>query len=386
MFNQNFLIDDEEPIIAPPRPSNQASRQVSVTRVSVTAPSPAPKVDGRTRASRSGGAKCFCFTLHVQVGEDGVPDKRPQLTHEMDYICAQLELCPTTGKHHWQGYVEMRERQQLSFMKTQIDNTAHFEPRRGTQAQAIAYTKKVESAVPNTWFEDGIPHAPDAANMLNAAIDAVKAGSTMRQLAQSHTKTTVLYHRGLKETLKLLQEEPPTFRKVECFLYYGAAGTGKTRKAIEENPDAFIKPEGEWYDGLPPLCQCLILDDFYGNIKFHVLLRILDGYKLQVPVKGGFEWAHWTKVIITSNVHRDAWYPNVPQDVKAALKRRIPDANVFYFAEDGKVLTSDEVKAQNPATLFHGAAVATAPAPRPAAKIPLAIATHQVAILDAIDE
>ena len=37
-------------------------------------------------------------------------------------------------------------------------------------------------------------------------------------------------------------------------------------------------------------------------------MRLLDGYKLQLPIKGGFTYARWRRVIITSNDHPDDWY------------------------------------------------------------------------------
>lgn len=320
--------------------------------------------------SRSGGCKCWCFTWHVEVDAEGKPRHTPVLHAEMDYICCQLEQCPTTKQFHWQGYVEMREREQLSMMKTVLAKTVHWEKRRGSQKEAIDYTKKDDTAVADTWFQLGVPHPPDASNMLSATVDDIKNGLTLQEIAVKHTKAVVIYGRGIRDTMKLLNPEPPNFRQVKCYLYYGAAGSGKTRKAITENPEAYIKPNGAWWDGLPlwtgmdEKLKVLILDDFYGNERYADMLRILDGYKLQCPTKGGFTWAWWSTVIITSNVHRDEWYKNVPHDVKAALNRRLPEENILYFDENGVIYDHEQRKswttmngffAPGPTGTIHGA-------------------------------
>ena len=49
-----------------------------------------------------------------------------------------------TGNLHFQGYIELVRQQRLSWMKKLEGlGAAHFEQRRGTQEQAIAYAEKV---------------------------------------------------------------------------------------------------------------------------------------------------------------------------------------------------------------------------------------------------
>ena len=69
----------------------------------------------------------------------------------------------------------------------------------------------------------------------------------------------------------------------------------------------------------------IIFDDFYGQIRMADMLRYLDGYPVQLPIKGGFVWAHWTHVWITSNSDPDTWYTSVPAETVAAFRRRITE-------------------------------------------------------------
>lgn len=66
-----------------------------------------------------------------------------------------------------------------------------------------------------------------------------------------------------------------------------------------------------------------MIDEFYGSwMKYNVLLRVLDGHPLRLEVKGGFTWAAYTHVFITSNACVGAWYH---RDDISALKRRITE-------------------------------------------------------------
>jgi len=70
----------------------------------------------------------------------------------------------------------------------------------------------------------------------------------------------------------------------------------------------------------------ILIDDFYGNIKLNFLLKILDGHKLRINIKGGHRYALWNKVYITSNTQVDEWYQTIMltnPKLKDALDRRI---------------------------------------------------------------
>jgi hypothetical protein len=104
-------------------------------------------------------------------------------------------------------------------------------------------------------------------------------------------------------------------------VYHGPPGTGKTRKALEENKEYYLLDNSGgpvWFDGYEGE-ETLVIDDFYGWIKYNFILRLLDGHPCRLPIKGGFTYAGWTTVIITSNVHPDSWYKCDTQ----AMHRRI---------------------------------------------------------------
>lgn len=102
----------------------------------------------------------WVFTIHTQCtpasqpGPDGErggiwdPAAQPFDQDVIRYIICGLEECPESKKLHWQGYIEFNKPVDLSSVKKLLFcSWAHLEPRRGTQGQAIDYSKKDDTGV-----------------------------------------------------------------------------------------------------------------------------------------------------------------------------------------------------------------------------------------------
>lgn len=156
----------------------------------------------------------------------------------------------------------------------------------------------------------------------------------MADLVEDSAVVVVKFHRGLQYVSSLMAKPRDPEVPPEVYIYWGESGTGKTRKAIAENPDCYIltKPNGNntvWFDGYEGQ-SCVVLDEFYGWIQYDLLLRVLDRYPLKVQTKGGFVEFRATKFVITSNKPWMEWYPNI--DDKQALERRVREyGHVTHF-------------------------------------------------------
>lgn len=138
-----------------------------------------------------------------------------------------------------------------------------------------------------------------------------------------------------KESYKSLQPKSKR-RNVQIIWYHGSTGTGKTRKALDEagNEDFWISGENlKWFDGYNGQ-SCAIIDDLRADsCAWGFLLRLLDIYPLQVPIKGGF--ANWcpSKIIITAPVLPEELFINHASgqtwDKIDQLKRRINSIRCF---------------------------------------------------------
>jgi len=72
----------------------------------------------------------------------------------------------------------------------------------------------------------------------------------------------------------------------------------------------------------------VVIDEFRGEIGIGHLLRWFDRYPVLVEIKGGSVVLKATRFWITSNLSPDAWYPNLDEETKSALKRRL---NITHF-------------------------------------------------------
>lgn len=96
----------------------------------------------------------FVFTqFRKESGEDSprllMPEDFPPW---LSYVSYQLEMCPDTDRLHFQGYLECIGKKSFSQLAAVNGfSGAHFEVRRGTQAQAISYTQKEDTRIDGPW-------------------------------------------------------------------------------------------------------------------------------------------------------------------------------------------------------------------------------------------
>lgn len=161
---------------------------------------------------------------------------------------------------------------------------------------------------------------------IKKAVELIASGADEIELIEQCPVQFVKFTRGLDRVRaaydKLRAHEG--FRNVEVHVRYGKAGAGKTRFVWDEvgYDKVYATPigGGMWFDGYAGE-DVLLIDDFYGEkYPYADFLRICDGYPLQIPVKGGFKWAAYTKVYITSNKHPREWYI---EGLTEALERRL---------------------------------------------------------------
>lgn len=127
-------------------------------------------------------------------------------------------------------------------------------------------------------------------------------------------------------TLKTIAKdfmECPSIERV-CYVYWGATGTGKSRKAWDEaGLSAYPKdPRTKFWCGYRDQ-EHVILDEFRGAVDIAHLLRWLDRYPVSVETKGAATPLLAKKIWITSNLDPRLWYPELDEATFAALARRM---------------------------------------------------------------
>lgn len=246
------------------------------------------------------------------------------------------------GTPHYQGYLELKRHHRFSAVRSWIPGW-HIEPRLGTALQAISYANKEDTRIDGPWSYGDAPTQETTQGTrtdLRNFVAKVRQGKRRRELIDEDPVCCAKYPKFIDF---IRSSEPPPIRlDLRVELYWGEPGTGKTRKAFEENPDSYIIPIGKdlWFDGYD-MQETLILDDFTGWMKLDHLLRLLDIYPIQVPYKGGFTYLTAKKIIITSNKPVEKWYDFEKHgEVKLrALQRRIHHTTHFHgLSEDPTLL------------------------------------------------
>lgn len=200
--------------------------------------------------------------------------------------------------------------------------TSHCELARSEAASE--YVWKEETRVEGTQFEFGFKpfkrnSKPDWEKVWLSAVDldlmAIPANlrvshySAIRRIHADHSKPV-----GMERT---------------CHVYWGNTGTGKSRKAWgDAGLDAYPKdPRTKFWCGYSGQ-ENVVIDEFRGGIDVGHLLRWLDRYPVIVEIKGSSVCLKARTIWITSNLDPRSWYPEIDEETKRALLRRL---NITHF-------------------------------------------------------
>jgi len=223
------------------------------------------------------------------------------------YIIFQREACPTTGKLHLQGYLELDNAKTCSAIQKIVEDKCHLQPADGSRKSNQIYCTKSESAIADTVYEWGGQKKQGTRNDLNEVAEFIKGGARIREVAREHPTMVIKYHNNLKALISYLHE--PSDDVVKCYFLWGKPGVGKTSAVFNEFGKrnvarGSIAVNGQWwFDEYTGDEDCILLDDVTPDMftPGGVLLQYLDRYPVKLPQKGGFVWRACTHIVVTSN-------------------------------------------------------------------------------------
>lgn len=233
------------------------------------------------------------------------------------------------GTPHLQGFMKLKKPMRLTGVKKIPGlRRAHFEVAKASDQDCIDYCSK-EDISPYTL---GTLTSQGKRTDLESVADSIGT-LTLRQIAEEFPVAYIKYHKGINE-LKKFHEIDRNW-KMEVWVIWGPPGTGKTRFAntLGESQYFVSTPRSGkeiWFDGYEGQ-ETMILDDFYGWMRWSMLIKLLDRYKMGLPIKGGFVSMRSKRIVITSNSHPLLWYNYGSKIVFSALARR-----TTHFVEYGE--------------------------------------------------
>lgn len=290
----------------------------------------------------------WCFTHQLERGieldENAVDEEASflmgQLLDHSDCFVFQLEMSPTTGQPHFQGYFELVNKKRMSWIKTNIHPFHFLVPAKGSPKQNLAYCTKSESRLHGPWMV-GEFRVDENANKTELFCKDVIAGKSDLELVSHHPSSFCRYPRiidRLRTTSIPVRTTP-----LEVYLFFGPPGVGKTEFAYQQGQQAGYEPYelpiGKDFWTSPAMFghKYVILDEFKANLGLKDLLKILDVRPIEVPLKGGFQWWCPDIVVITTNVSPWNWYRYENRNFeREALFRRI--TGCFTFVKNAQLV------------------------------------------------
>lgn len=244
------------------------------------------------------------FTSYLETNPAWDPSK-------MKYLIYGNEVCPTTGRKHFQGFVYFKDKVSMkNAQKLLAIGNSHIESKlKDTQTSAIEYCKKEKN-----FMEFGeIPSQGKRSDLIALKDSIVTGGITVDQIC---LEDPIAYHQYGRTLHKL---EDITLRKkfrtemTKGTWYWGATGVGKSHKAFENYDQSrmyLYRDDNGWWEGYTGQ-EIVIINDFRGAIPYNELLQIVDKWPYFVKRRGREPCPFISKhVIITSSLPPALVYPN----------------------------------------------------------------------------
>lgn len=230
----------------------------------------------------------WCFTINNFTDEEIIICDEIECT----YIIYGDEI-GDSGTPHLQGYLEFKDAKSLTSVRKLLGGRAHLETRRGSPIQASDYCKKQ-----GNFFERGTMSNQGKRNDLEEIANLVK-DEGIKGIIEKRPDAFIKYGRNIERLAEHLYV-PRTIKPKVVWLW-GTTGSGKTKKATSSSDNYYIWNGTKWWNGYTQQ-NTVILDDYSWDKSeqaFRYLLRLLDGYSIQVETKGGMVYFNSPVIYIT---------------------------------------------------------------------------------------
>lgn len=218
------------------------------------------------------------------------------------YICYGLEIAPTTGMKHIQGYIQLSDNQGFKFLhnyfnliKDDKKMKFHLQSANGTLKENQTYTQKA-----GEWFEYGEAKRTGRSDLTRLRELIIENPDDIERIVKE--ECTNLQQVKYIEKMHQYSISPRDSNNPPIvFWIYGSTGIGKTKLVIDTFESVCIVSDLKWpgdgYKGE----ECLLIDDFREeDMSFQKLLRITDRYSYKIAFKGGSVHINSSYIVITS--------------------------------------------------------------------------------------
>lgn len=286
--------------------------------------------------------RAYFITWNNYTGES--VDVCRRTLKDVEYGCFGLEVAPTTGTPHIQGYFRFKNPISWDKFRKKFLGASIFVAR-GDDFQNRVYCSKE-----GNFTEEGIP----AKKQQGARQDLIELKDQIMKGEISCDDILIdnpmIYHQ-YGRTLEKIEDIAMRGRQrnfmTKGIWLYGPTGTGKTYTAYEmaEGKSTFVwKDDHGWWDGYKQE-EVVIINEFRGSISYGEILDMLDQKVFKVRRRGREPLPFLSKtVIFTSSMRPEDVYHNIHEnDGIDQLLRRL---TITYMGEK-----YDELRQQDASVL-----------------------------------
>jgi len=207
----------------------------------------------------------------------------------------------------------------MAAVKTSLGDAAiHLERMNGTPQQSLAYCSKEDSEP----YQAGVIPTQGHRTDIQKLKEAIDSGQSTKEIWQNEFQTMLKYHSSVaKYRLAISSPRDPSIVP-KIYLWIGPSRTGKSF-SCPKPPEAYWHSGGGWWDGYAGE-KIVVFDEFYGQLPYHTMLRILDRHPITVESKGSSHHLAACEFWFTSNTrYQDWWKPAQEKglDITSFLER-----------------------------------------------------------------
>lgn len=263
-----------------------------------------PPVETKKKEKTERGVRFtnWCFTLFSD--EKNPPEFDPV---HMKFMAYGSEICPTTGKHHWQGYCCMYEQRAFTAMIKYFGDGRHVEGMKGSLTSNQDYCSK-----DGKYTEFGIKPQQGRRLDLEFINNEIQTGKINPDgIIINHPMMYHQYGRTIEKSHDLYMMNIWRTTMTRGVWIVGGTDVGKSHTILQDyNPKTHYQhPLGDngWWDGYRQQ-PIVVFNEFRGEIKFSELLIIVDKWAHSVKRRNKAPLPFTSKIVVITS-------PQGPEDI-----------------------------------------------------------------------
>ena len=266
-------------------------------------------------------SKRWCFTINNPTDDDMFwEDAEHQ--EQLDFLAVQYEV-GEQGTPHYQGFLILKRRNRMTWLKKNLNSRAHWEKTRGSDLQAYQYCMKDDTHPPGSyrWRWGTLKECQKRRSRDELEESVIEEVDDLKKKFKpaAEINSQVLARPGFLAAYNALTADMlGVYRpNLKIVTMVGPPGTGKSfaiNTLFPKAGRAIIGNGGTWFAN--PTATVMVFEEFAGQIQLQKMLKLLDPYPMALEVKGGMRPAMYTLAIITSNTRPDGWYKDEEQGGK----------------------------------------------------------------------